>query len=184
MDRIIERVGRYGLVSSGILILIMSFLSTYAVGRRYLLHNPDSYSYELSAIFLTASGVLALAGLQRQKRHLRVDFVANYLRPIIQTLLADVVGPILGLAYVVVVTWQSWLNAQYSFSVFETSQSIWQEPLFPTKFLIPLCMFWLGLVLIAQIAHGAIEVVRALKSARKMETQSPGFKMKPGKIEG
>jgi TRAP-type mannitol/chloroaromatic compound transport system permease small subunit len=163
LDKVIERVGDWGLISSGILILIMSLLSTYAVTRRYVLHNPDSYSYELSTIFLTVCVVLALSGLQRYKRHLRVDFVANYLHPTFQTALLDIIGPVLGLIYVSIITWQSWGNALYSFQVHETSQSIWQEPLYPTKFSIPICMFWLDLVLLAQLARGIIAVVKSGK---------------------
>jgi TRAP-type mannitol/chloroaromatic compound transport system permease small subunit len=158
IDSTLERVGNWGLLSSGILILLMSLLSTYAVARRYIFHNPDSYSYELSTIFLTACVVLAVSGLQRSKRHLRVDFIANYFSPRVQTVLIDIVGPLLALVYVPIITWQSWNNALYSFQIGETSLSVWQEPLFPTKFLIPLCMFWLSLILVAQFVHGIVEV--------------------------
>ncbi|MBN1190933.1 MAG: TRAP transporter small permease subunit [Dehalococcoidales bacterium] len=164
IDRIIERVGDWGLVSSGILILLMSFLSTYAVSRRYIFHNPDSYSYELSTIFLTACAVLAVSGLQRYKRHLRVDFVANYFNPAVQTFLLDVLGPLLALVFVPIITWQSWNSALYSFNIGETSLSIWQEPLFPTKFVIPVSMFWLCLVLIAQLVRGITATVRTIKT--------------------
>ncbi len=164
LDRIIEQVGNWGLISAGVLILIMSFLSTYAVARRYIFHNPESYSYELSTIFLTACVVLAVSGLQRYKRHLRVDFVANYLHPTVQTVLLDIVGPLLALTYVGIITWQSWDNAMYSFGIGERSQSIWQEPLYPSKFVIPICMFWLCVVLLAQLIKGVIAVFKAGKA--------------------
>ncbi len=164
IDQVIERVGNWGLVSSGVLILLMAFLSTYAVGRRYLLNNPEPYSYELSTIFLTACVVLAVSGLQRYKRHLRVDFIANFLPQDVQTILLDIVGPLLALTYVSIITWQSWDNALYSFNIGETSQSVWEEPLYPTKFLIPIGMFWLVLVLLAQISSGFINVLKANKN--------------------
>jgi TRAP-type mannitol/chloroaromatic compound transport system permease small subunit len=161
LDKVIERVGDWGLISSGILILLMSLCSTYAVARRYIFHNPDSYSYEVSTIALTVCVVLALSGLQRYKRHLRVDFIANYFNPKTQGFLLDILGPILGLIYVSIITWQSWSNALYSFQISETSQSIWQEPLYPTKFAIPVCMFWLCLVLLAQLIKGIISTSRS-----------------------
>jgi len=163
LDSIVERVGNWGLLSSGILILIMSFLSTYAVARRYLLNNPEPYSYELSTIFLTACVVLAVSGLQRYKRHLRVDFIANYFSPTWQTVFLDIIGPLMALVYVSIITWQSWDNALYSFNIGETSQSVWQEPIYPTKFVIPIAMFWLCLVLIAQITRGLITVIKAVR---------------------
>ncbi|HEX7475052.1 MAG TPA: TRAP transporter small permease [Dehalococcoidales bacterium] len=170
IDRVIERVADWGLISSGVLILIMGFLSTYAVGRRYVLHSPEPYSYELSTILLLSCVVLAVSGLQRHYRHLRVDFIANYLPPIIQLILIDIVGPLLALAYVSIIVWQSWGNAAYSFSIGETSQSVWQEPLFPTKFVVPLGMGWLCLVLVAQLWKGIANIT---KSARAKPAKLP-----------
>ena len=163
MDRIIERVSDLGLVISGILILVMSILITYGVGRRYLLHRPEPYSYELSTILLVACVVFAVAGLQRYKRHLRVDFVANFLPATVQNALIDIVTPILGLFYVVVITWKSLDNALYSMSIGETSQSSWEEPLFPVKLLVPIGMALLCLVLMAQLSRGIASLARFIK---------------------
>jgi TRAP-type mannitol/chloroaromatic compound transport system permease small subunit len=156
LDNIIERVGNWGLLSSGLIITVMSLLSVYGVARRYLFHNPEPYSYELSTLFLAASGVLAVSGLQRYRRHLRVDFCANYFSPVLQVTLLDIVGPLLALFYVSIMVWQSWNNAIYSFGVHETSQNAWEEPIWPIKLIIPITLFWLCLVLLAQIVHGAI----------------------------
>jgi TRAP-type mannitol/chloroaromatic compound transport system permease small subunit len=163
VNRIIEYVSDLGLVFSGILILVMSVLSTYGVGRRYLLHRPEPYSYELSTMLLVACVVFAVAGLQRYKRHLRVDFIANFLPATVQNALIDIVTPILGLFYVVVITWKSLDNALYSMSIWETSQSSWEEPLFPVKFLVPIGMALLCLVLAAQLSRGIASLARYIK---------------------
>ena len=172
LDRIIERVGKWGLVSGGVLIMLMSFLSTYAVTRRYLLNNPEPYSYEINTMFLTACVVFAIAGLQRAKRHLRVDFISNYFSPRVQVVFTDIVCPVLALLYVGIVTWQSLDNALYSLSLWETSQSVWEEPLWPIKLVIPISMFWLCLVLIAQMIRGFISVIKGTfqKPQRDMTT--------------
>jgi TRAP-type mannitol/chloroaromatic compound transport system permease small subunit len=163
VNRIIEYVSDLGLVFSGILILAMSVLSTYGVGRRYLLHRPEPYSYELSTMLLVACVVFAVAGLQRYKRHLRVDFIANFLPATVQNALIDIVTPILGLFYVVVITWKSLDNALYSMSIWETSQSSWEEPLFPVKFLVPIGMALLCLVLASQLSRGIASLARYIK---------------------
>jgi TRAP-type mannitol/chloroaromatic compound transport system permease small subunit len=163
VNRIIEHVSDLGLVFSGILILVMSVLSTYGVGRRYLLHRPEPYSYELSTMLLVACVVFAVAGLQRYKRHLRVDFIANFLPATVQNALIDIVTPILGLFYVVVITWKSFDNTLYSMSIWETSQSSWEEPLFPVKFLVPIGMALLCLVLAAQLSRGIASLARYIK---------------------
>ena len=163
IDRIIERISDLALVISGVLILVMSVLSTYGVGRRYLLHSPEPYSYELSTMLLVTCVVLAVAGLQRYKRHLKVDFVANFLPANLQNALIDIVTPVLGLFYVVIITWKSWENALYSMRIGETSQSSWEEPLFPVKLLVPIGMALLCLVLTAQLGSGIGSLVKIFK---------------------
>jgi TRAP-type mannitol/chloroaromatic compound transport system permease small subunit len=163
LDHIIGLIADWALVISGILILIMAVLSTYGVGRRYLIHSPEPYSYEMSTVLLVACVVFSLAALQRHKRHLRVDFIANFLPRTLQEVLTDILTPVLGLFFVVVVTWKSWENAFYSMSIGETSQSSWEEPLFPIKFLVPIGMGLLCLVLAVQLTRGIAALARSIK---------------------
>jgi TRAP-type C4-dicarboxylate transport system permease small subunit len=163
IERIIEWISDLGLVIGGVLILIMAFLSTYGVGRRYLLHNPEPYSYELSTMLLVACVVFAVAGLQRHMRHLRVDFISNYFSASVQSILLNIVTPILALFYVVIITWQSWENALYSMKIHEMSQSSWREPLFPIKLLVPIGMALLCLVLVAQLSRGIASLIERIK---------------------
>lgn len=160
LDRIIDKVSQWGLLASGIIILIMAFLTTYGVGRRYVLNNPEPYSYEIGVIFLVACVLLAISALQRNKRHLRVDFIANYLSPKWQGILMDIVTPVLALVFVSIVVWKSWGIFLYSFQINEKSQSAWQEPLWPTKLLVPIVMFWLCLVLLAQLIRGIVNLIK------------------------
>lgn len=166
LDRIIERAGYYALLFSGILILIMSWLSTYGVGRRYVLHSPEPYSYELSTIFLVGCVVLAVAGLQRLGRHLRVDFITNRLSQDVQDALINILTPILALFYVVLLTWQSWGYAWYSLEMGEISQSAWRELWWPTKMVIPVGTGLLCLVLIAQLCRGVASLIQRIKKMK------------------
>ncbi len=67
VDRVVEVVGDWGMIVSGILILIIGLLTTYGVGKRYIFNNPDPYTYEMSIIFLVACILLALPGIQWQE---------------------------------------------------------------------------------------------------------------------
>jgi TRAP-type C4-dicarboxylate transport system permease small subunit len=165
LDHIIERTSYIALFFSGMLILIMSWLSTYGVGRRYLLHNPEPYSYELSTIFLVACVILAVAGVQVLRRQLRVDFVTNRFSQDVQDILSDILVPILALFYVVIITWQGWDAAWYSLKIGEISQSAWREPWWPTKMAVPVGSGLLCLVLLAQLVHGINSLIRR---SRKM----------------
>ncbi len=164
IEETIGRISDLGLVLSGILILIMAILSTYGVARRYLLNRPEPYSYELSTILLVACVVFSVAGLQRHMRHLRVDFISNRFSNYTQNILLRIITPILALFYAVIVTWKSWENTIYSMSIWERSQSSWQEPLFPAKLTVPIGMALLCLVLMIQFWHG---VTQLLKKAQK-----------------
>jgi TRAP-type mannitol/chloroaromatic compound transport system permease small subunit len=160
IDDIVGKVSDWAMVIAGILILIMGFLTTYGVGRRYIFNDPEPYSYELSIIFLTACILLAIPGIQHGRRNLRVDFIANHLSPKWQGILSDIITSVLALIFVSIVIWKSWYIFVSSFQLHETSQSAWQEPLWPMKLLVPVTMFWLVLTLISQLVHGVIHVVK------------------------
>ena len=167
LDRIIERASNIALLVSGILILVMAWLSTYGVTRRYALNDPEPYSYEISTIFLLACVVLAIAGVQVLGRQLRVDFVANRFPEGVQDILLNVVVPVLALFYVVILTWQSWDTAWYSLQIGETSQSAWEEPLWPTKMTVPVGAGLLCLVLLAQLSRGVASFIRRVRKTRE-----------------
>jgi TRAP-type mannitol/chloroaromatic compound transport system permease small subunit len=163
IDRAITRISDWGLLLSGIFILIMSVLSTYGVGRRYLFNNPEPYSYELSTMLLVACVVFAVAGLQGQRRHLRVDFIAGRLPHNLENMLVNIVTPVMALFYVGIITWKSLDNALYSMSIGETSQSSWEEPLFLIKIMVPIGMALLCLVLASQLIYGIKNLIHLIK---------------------
>ncbi|MBN1831590.1 MAG: TRAP transporter small permease subunit [Deltaproteobacteria bacterium] len=162
IERAITRISEWGLLFSGILILIMSLLSTYGVGRRYIFNNPEPYSYELSTMLLLACVVFAVAGLQRQRRHLRVDFIAGRLSPRLEDILVNIFTPIMALFYVGIICWKSWDNAIYSMIIWETSQSSWEEPLFPVKMMVPIGTALLCLVLVSQLIQGIKNIIHPI----------------------
>jgi TRAP-type mannitol/chloroaromatic compound transport system permease small subunit len=159
-DHVIEKVGDWALLVSGILIMIMGFLTTYGVGKRYILHNPDPYTYEVSIIFLVACILLCLPAVQWNRRNLRVDFVLMHLPPRWQNIIGDIFTSVLAMVFVSVVIWKSWGIFLFSIRVGETSQSAWQEPLWPMKLMVPVCMAWLFLTLLSQLVHAGIHLAR------------------------
>lgn len=159
-DRMVEKVGDWALLISGILILVLGVLTTYGVGKRYIFHNPDPYTYEVSIIFLVACILLCLPAIQWNRRNLRVDFILIHMSKKWQNIVGDIFTSVLALVFVAIVIWKSWGIFLYSIQVGETSQSAWQEPLWPMKLLIPVCMAWLFLTLVSQLAHAVIHLVR------------------------
>lgn len=163
LDRIIERVSYFGVYIAGVMAVVMACLATYGVVRRYALNNPEPYSYELSTMFLVAGVVLAIPYIQRVGRHLRVDVVANRFPEGVQSILTNIVVPLLALFYLVPLTWKSWENAWYALQISERSYSAWAPLLFPIKIMVPIGAGLLCLVLVAQLCRGVATLVQRTK---------------------
>jgi len=159
-DRVIGVVGDWGLIVSGILILIIGLLTSYGVGKRYIFNNPDPYTYELSIIFLVACILMAIPAVQWNRRNLRVDWIVSHFSQKWQNIIGEVLTTVLALIFVSIVIWKSWGIFLYSFEVGQTSQSAWQEPLWPMQLLVPITMAWLFLTLISQLVHAVTHLIR------------------------
>jgi len=157
-DRVIERVSNAFTVISGILIVLMAFIASYGVIRRYVFESPEPYSYELSMMFLLWTFVLALAYLEKLDSHLRVDFVVVLLPKRIRTFFLNVIGPLAGFIFCAVLTWEGWTVAMYSLEIGEKSMSIWAVPLFPVKIVVPIGYGLLCIVLLLKIIQGIFKI--------------------------
>jgi TRAP-type mannitol/chloroaromatic compound transport system permease small subunit len=167
VDKVIGVVTDYAVLVSGILIAIMSVLTTFGVVMRYAFDAPEPYSYELGVILLLACILLAIPAVQKDGRNLRVDFLVGRLSERGQQVFENIVVPVLALVFVSVVVWKSWAIFLSSFQSGETSQSAVQEPLWPMKLLVTLTMGWLALVLISQLVRGIQGVARGTKKEDK-----------------
>ncbi len=163
VDHLIERAGNLFLIHSGLMLVVMVFLATYGVVRRYIFDSPEPYSYELSMVFMLWSFVFAVAALERQRKHIRVDFVSSRLPVKAQSILLDIIAPILGLFFCGLLTWQGWEVAMFSLSISEVSSSAWAIPLFPVKILVPVGYGLLCLVILTILVRGVVSLVVGTK---------------------
>jgi TRAP-type C4-dicarboxylate transport system permease small subunit len=132
-------------------MVLMALTSTYGVVRRYLFGSPDPHVYELNLICLLLCFVLAVSGVERLNRHIRVDLIATRMPRSAQSILLNIIGPIVGLLLCVVFTWKGWGDAWHAFSIGQKSSSAWPVPLSPIKFIIPIGYGLLCLVLISRL---------------------------------
>ena len=156
VDHLIERTSHLFLVLSGILIVVMMFSTSYGVIRRYAFNSPEPYSYEISTMFLLFSFVFAVSAVERLNRHIRVDFISIRLSERVQHVLLNIIAPLIGLYYSVLLTWKSLDAALFSLSIGEISSSIWGVPLFPVKIMVPIGYLLLALVLLTRIYKGIV----------------------------
>ena len=165
VDRLIEHVSYAFTILSGILIVLMSFIASYGVIRRYAFKSPEPYSYELNMMFLLWTFVLALAYLEKLDGHLRVDFFVVVLPKKIRAFFLNVIGPLLGFIFCAVLTYEGWAVALYSLEIGEKSMSVWAVPLFPVKIVIPIGYGLLCIVLLLK----TVQRILGIKEDRGLE---------------
>jgi TRAP-type mannitol/chloroaromatic compound transport system permease small subunit len=148
-------------VLGGALMVLLALASTYGVARRYVFGDPDPHVYELNLIFLLLCFVVAVSGVERLNRHIRVDLIATHMPQGAQVILLNIIGPIVGLFLCAILTWKGWSDAWYAFSIGQVSASAWPVPLSPIKIIIPIGYALLCLVLIARLYRGLVSLKTA-----------------------
>lgn len=168
LDDGIGRISHLLMLVSGILILLMAWVETYGVVKRYVFHSPDPFAYELSTMFLLFCGVLAVAGVERLDRHVRNDLVASRFPERMKVIVLHTLFPLLALIFCSVLTWKSVGNALYALEIGQVTQSTWALPLAPIKFVIPFGYTLLCLVLLGKFCRG-INMLKGAKATTQTE---------------
>jgi len=170
LDKMLDYLSKGGLLLAGLLLLAMAFNVTYGVVTRYVFNSPSIYAIEMTKILLIPALVLAVSYVQRNNRHLKVDFLSNRFPIKLQNIIFEIVVPIMALYVCYVLVWKGWDSAWYSFQINEKSMSVWSEPLYPVRFMIPIGYGLLALILIGQLIKGiALVFPRKSKPAEVKE---------------
>jgi len=172
LDHLLGRASLSLMMVAGVMVLLMAFLVTYGALRRYAFDSPESYSYEISTIFLLFSGVLAVAGVEWLDRNVRNDLISSRLPPATRDIILSFVGPLIALIFCVVLTWKSLDDALYALEIGLVTPSTWRLPLAPIKFVIPFGYALLCLVLISKVCHGFALVKKVAQKRREPTTTS------------
>ena len=151
----LDRVTRLFWFSAGALITVMAFVTGYGVFTRYVLRNPDPYTYEIDSILMVACVLFAIAYTQKLGRHLRIDLLDKYYSATAKEILLEVISPLIGLTFCVVLTWKTADSALNALQNSEITRSTWIIPTFPIRLLIPIGTGLLCLILISQILRYA-----------------------------
>jgi TRAP-type C4-dicarboxylate transport system permease small subunit len=159
LDKSLEMISKGALLLSGLLLMAMGFNVTYGVIKRYVFVDPSIVAIELVKILMIPALVLAVSYVQRNGRHLRVDFLSNRFPDKVQYVISEIAVPLMGLFVMYVMVWKGWVAAAYSMQINETSYSAWSEPLYPVKIAIPVGYGLLFLVMVGQIVRGVGRLV-------------------------
>jgi len=147
-DSFVQKTSHVFVVISGIQVVLMVFITAYGVVMRYFFRRPEPISYELCTIFLLWTFTFAISAVERLDQHICADIFIQYAPDSVRHFLKNLLAPFLGLIFSIILTWKGWDVAMYSLKINERSLSVWAEPLFPVKIMIPICYGLLTLVLL------------------------------------
>ena len=157
-DRII--VGS-GLLGGGLIVLNGLFVA-YEVLMRYLFNSPTVWVMEISIYVTLASTFLSLAYALRQKAHVKVDFITNYLSG--RTLIfLEIFTSLLAILFCLIMGWEGAKMAMTSYQNWEVSPSVLRVPVFIPQIFIPLGTILLTLEFIRLLIHLFKELPAAQK---------------------
>ena len=97
LDRSLELISKGALLFSGLLLMAMGFNVTYGVIKRYVFADPSIVAIELVKILMIPALVLAVSYVQRNGRHLKVDFLSLRFPEKVQYIIAEIAVPLMGL---------------------------------------------------------------------------------------
>jgi TRAP-type C4-dicarboxylate transport system permease small subunit len=154
LEVVLKKITDLFVLISGLMIIVMTFVTCYGVSMRYFFRRPEPVSYEIATILLIWGFLFAVSFVEWRGEQIRADIFTPLMPKWLVNALHRIVAPVLALIYVAMLTWKGWTSAMYSFSIGERSMSVWQEPLGPVKVMIPICYAVLVLVIVRNLCHG------------------------------
>ncbi len=151
LNKVLDILTNILMIISGTLIFLMSLVTAYSVARRYVFHSPDDTAYLLVCIMMLGCVIFSLANIQWKKQNITVDFFSQRLPRIGREILANIIGPILGLIFCVTIVWKSWDNAWFAFKTNQETLTTLTIPTYPLQMAIPVTVGLLCLVLVVQM---------------------------------
>lgn len=151
-DAFCDKINAFFGALSGIFVTIIALIVTYEIIMRAIFRSPTMWVLEMS-IYLCIGGVfLGLGYAEKEKSHIHVDLVT--LRLCRQDrIIVEFMTSILGILYVLVMTWEGSKLAIDSLLMWETSPSVLRFPVFIPRAFVPIGGILLLLELLRNISH-------------------------------
>jgi len=139
-----------GLFSVWIVIPLMAVVM-YEVVMRHLFNAPTGWGYDTCWMLYSVQFMIGGAYTLLHKGHIRIDIVYNILPPRAKLIFDTVLYAIVVLFVMVLFTWAGVKFAAYAWSTGEKlSTTNWFFPSAPSKTIIPVAFFLLGLQSLAE----------------------------------
>ena len=135
---------------AAVLTALMMLTVVYDVIARLVFQAPTLWVIDVNEYMLVYLTFIPAAWILLRDNHVKVELVVERLRPRPRRILA-LFGDLMGLAYCVILTWQSWLvtwDAYRGGYRFSTAIAFFQYPVFV---IIPIGAAWLGLAFLVRL---------------------------------
>ena len=156
----------FGLIG-GWIILVLIISMVYEVISRYFLNAPTQWAFEVAYMLMGTSFMFGIAWCLQMRRHIRVDFVYDHVRPKYRAII-DLVGFTLLLPMLLWLCAGLWDYFQQAYRVDEVSgESAWNPIIWPFKY-----TFVIGFVLL--LMQSVVETIKCVMVLCGREVPEPG----------
>jgi len=146
-------------------IVGLTLMITWEVFSRYVLNSPHDWALDAQVMMYGTLFMTAGAYTLAKNGHVRGDVLYGFFEPRTQAAVDLVLYIVFFLPGILALTWAGWNFANDSLAIRESTFSATPLPVYPFKFIIPLC----GAMLLMQ---GLVEIVRCLQCLQTGEWPS------------
>ena len=153
--------------AASIVVILMAMVVADIFGRK-VLNKPVPMSYEVGAFMLVFIVFMGLAYSQRQRAHIRVEFLTLRMPPRMRAIM-DLVAFTLGIAIYGAIFYQTFKWSYHSFEIGEYVAGLVNIPKWPSQFAVAFGALLISLQFLSDWVNRAAEVVALFRASRPAE---------------
>lgn len=157
--------------AASIVVILMALVVSDIFGRK-VLNKPIPMSYEVAAFMLVFIVFMGLAYSQRQRAHIRVEFLTLRMSPRGRAIM-DLVAFTLGVAIYGAIFYQTFKWSYHSFEIGEHVAGLINIPKWPSQFALAFGALLLALQFLSDWVNRASEVVVMFRTPRLEAAPEP-----------
>lgn len=150
LERCVEILTKTSLALSALVLLGILAITTYSVGMRYFLGQPQPWVDEATGWFLAVSVMFAVPEVQRRGDHIGIDFITGMVGDGARRFLL-MFGVVMVLATSILFVWQGFIMVEFSRMLNVLSNQLPEVPLWLIQASVPVGFSLMVLVATVQL---------------------------------
>ena len=157
----IDKISEWTGIFSVWIVIPLMVVVIYEVVMRHFFNAPTGWGYDTCWMLYSAQFMIGGAYTLLHKGHIRIDIVYNILSPRAKLIFDTVLYAVVVLFVMILFTWAGVKFAAYAWSAGEKlSTTNWFFPSGPSKTIIPVAFFLLGLQSLAELIRNILILMR------------------------